>query len=60
MTFDPYDPRDRRLNGRSQLASWLISGALILVLALTVPHLGIGGEVGQLASSAPAVEDCAV
>lgn len=60
MTFDPYDPGDRRLSGRAHIASWLILAALVGVLAVVVPQIGIGDEASQLAGGQLAEEDCAV
>ena len=58
MTFDPYDPGERRVTGRTHAASWLVWGLLIVLLAVAGPEVGAGWHGDRLATSVPAGDLC--
>lgn len=60
MTFDPYDPGERRVTGRTHAASWLVWGLLIVLLMIAGPEVGSGLHADRLATLDPAGDSCRV
>ncbi len=58
MTFDPYDPGERRVTGRTHAASWLVWGLLIALLVVAGPEVGADWHNGRLATVDPASDIC--
>ncbi|MGI9433590.1 MAG: hypothetical protein ACR2Q4_01965 [Geminicoccaceae bacterium] len=59
MTFEPYDPGDRSLSGGKHVASWLVLGVLIGLLAMVGSEAASLDDAATVASSEAAVVDCA-
>lgn len=58
MAYEDYSPSDRRMSGRSHLASWLILAVLAGILVVTLPMANSSNGGEQIAATDQS--DCAV
>jgi hypothetical protein len=58
MIDEPYDPRDRRINARTQIVAWLLCAFLIGSIAASGTLSGDAEARHQLAVTADAVQIC--